>query len=313
MKITETCLLEDRGIIYIEGPDTKEFLQNIVTNNLDFVSETRSIYSSILTPQGKYLFDFILIKHKKGYLIDCEKNELDNLIKTLNLYKLRSKIEILNLTNEFAVAARCYEKFEEISKPILKEIFLKTKFIPNEKDRVGLTVKFREDPLLLDPRNIKLGARLISNLEKLYLSLKKLDLKIVDRNIYYRKSFDLGIAQINSSKIKDKIFGIECNFEELNAIDFKKGCYIGQENTSRIKLRSKLKRRLLPLKLIKGKINENEIIKFKNIEVGRILIDQPHPFAIVKLKDPDINEFLNENLECGSGTIKIFAPKWLQL
>ena len=61
MKITETCLLEDRGIIYIEGPDTKEFLQNIVTNNLDFVSETRSIYSSILTPQGKYLFDFILI------------------------------------------------------------------------------------------------------------------------------------------------------------------------------------------------------------------------------------------------------------
>ena len=80
-----------------------------------------------------------------------------------------------------------------------------------------MTVKFREDPLLLDPRNIKLGARLISNLEKLYLSLKKLDLKIVDRNIYYRKSFDLGIAQINSSKIKDKIFGIECNFEELKA------------------------------------------------------------------------------------------------
>ena len=69
----------------------------------------------------------------------------------------------------------------------------------------------------------------------------------------------------------------------------------------------------MPLKLIKGKINENEIIKFKNFEVGRILIDQPHPFAIVKLKDPDINEFLNENLECGSGTIKIFAPKWLQL
>ena len=82
MKITETCLLEDRGIIYIEGSDAKGFLQNIVTNNLDFVSDNKSIYSSILTPQGKYLFDFILIKHKKGYLIDCEKNELENLIKT---------------------------------------------------------------------------------------------------------------------------------------------------------------------------------------------------------------------------------------
>ena len=176
-----------------------------------------------------------------------------------------------------------------------------------------MTVKFREDPLLLDPRNIKLGARLISNLEKLYLSLKKLDLKIVDRNIYYRKSFDLGIAQINSSKIKDKIFGIECNFEELNAIDFKKGCYVGQENTSRIKLRSKLRRRLLPIKTISGNINENDEINFQDHKVGRILIDKPYPFAIVKLKNPNIQQFLNENLKCGSGIIKIFIPKWLKL
>ena len=237
MKITETCLLEDRGIIYIEGSDAKGFLQNIVTNNLDFVSDDKSIYSSILTPQGKYLFDFILIKHKKGYLIDCEKNELENLIKTLNLYKLRSKIEILNLSNEFAVAAISYKKFQEIHEP-------KPRYFSDGNNR-GWTVKYREDSVVLDPRNRELGARLISNLEKLYLSLKKLGLKIVDRNIYYRKSFDLGIAQINSSKIKDKIFGIECNFEELNAIDFKKGCYVGQENTSRIKLRSKLRRRLL--------------------------------------------------------------------
>ena len=80
MKITETCILEDRGIIYIEGPDTKEFLQNIITNNLNKISDKQSIYSSLLTAQGKYLFDFILVKHKKGYLIDCEKMELENLI-----------------------------------------------------------------------------------------------------------------------------------------------------------------------------------------------------------------------------------------
>jgi len=305
MKITETCLLEDRGIIYIEGSDAKGFLQNIVTNNLDFVSDDKSIYSSILTPQGKYLFDFILIKHKKGYLIDCEKNELENLIKTLNLYKLRSKIEILNLSNEFAVAAISYKKFQEIHEP-------KPRYFSDGNNR-GWTVKYREDSVVLDPRNRELGARLISNLEKLYLSLKKLGLKIVDRNIYYRKSFDLGIAQINSSKIKDKIFGIECNFEELNAIDFKKGCYVGQENTSRIKLRSKLRRRLLPIKTISGNINENDEINFQDHKVGRILIDKPYPFAIVKLKNPNIQQFLNENLKCGSGIIKIFIPKWLKL
>ena len=115
MKITETCLLEDRGIIYIEGPDTKEFLQNIITNNLDKISDKQSIYSSLLTPQGKYLFDFILVKHKKGYVIDCEKIELENLIKALNIYKLRSKIEILNLSDDLVVASLSYEKYLNLS------------------------------------------------------------------------------------------------------------------------------------------------------------------------------------------------------
>ena len=295
MKITETCILEDRGIIYIEGPDTKNFLQNIITNNLDKVSDNQSIYSSLLTPQGKYLFDFILVKHKKGYVIDCEKVELENLIKTLNLYKLRSKLEILNLSNEFVVAAFSYEKFLSLE----------------NNQTPGFTIKYAEDPLILDPRNKKLGARLITNLEKLYLSLKKLNLKIVDKNIYYQESFELGIFQINSSKLKNKIFGIECNFEELNAIDFKKGCFVGQENTSRINLRNKLRRRLLPLKVKGGKIVEGDLIKFNNNEVGRVLIDGLYPFAIIKVTDPDIKEFEKEKLICGSANINIHIPDWL--
>lgn len=288
MKINEACILEDRGIIYIDGPDTKEFLQNIVTNNLDFISENTSIYSSILTPQGKYLFDFILVKHKKGYLIDCEKNELENLIKTLNLYKLRSKIEILNLSNEFVVATISFDKYLSLDK--------------NE-----------EDSILLDPRNKKLGARLISNLEKLHLSLKKLDLKIVDKKIYYEKSYELGIPQINNSKLKDKIFGIECNFEELNAIDFKKGCFVGQENTSRIRLRNKLRRRLMPLKVKEGNIDEGDVIKFNSSEVGKVLIDKPFPFGIIKLNNPNINEFLDKDLTSKKAKINIVNLEWLNL
>ena len=287
--------MEDRGIIYIEGPDTKEFLQNIITNNLDKISDKQSIYSSLLTPQGKYLFDFILVKHKKGYVIDCEKIELENLIKALNIYKLRSKIEILNLSDELVVASFSYEKYLSLE----------------NNQTPGFTFRYREDPILLDPRNIKLGARLISNLEKLYLSLKKLNLKIVDKNIYYQESFELGIAQINSTKLKNKIFGIECNFEELNAIDFKKGCFVGQENTSRINLRNKLRRRLLPLQIKEGKIVEGDLIKFNDNEIGRVLIDNPYPFAIIKVTDPDIKEFEKEELTCGSANIKVCIPSWL--
>ena len=142
------------------------------------------------------------------------------------------------------------------------------------KDQLGFTLKYREDPILLDPRNKKLGARLVINLEKLYLSLKKLDLKSTKHEEYYNLSFELGIAQQNMDKLKNKIFGIECNFDELNAIDFKKGCYIGQENTSRIKLKNETTKRLLPIKVIEGDISAGQSIFIEKTEIGKVLIDK---------------------------------------
>ena len=114
--------------------------------------------------------------------------------------------------------------------------------------KLEIQLEYREDPILLDPRNKDLGARLIINLEKLYLSLKKLQLKDDKVSTYYNLSHELGVAQKDMNKLQNKIFGIECNFEELNGIDFKKGCYVGQENTARIKLKNKLSKRLLPIR-----------------------------------------------------------------
>ena len=79
--------LEDRGILYIHGDDVFEYLQNIITNDVNKVSDTNSCFASVLTPQGKYLFDFIIIKHKNGYFLDCEKKLIDQLFNQLNLYK----------------------------------------------------------------------------------------------------------------------------------------------------------------------------------------------------------------------------------
>ena len=135
----------------------------------------------------------------------------------------------------------------------------------------------------------------------------------MDKSIYYRQSYNLGVFQNNSCRLKEKIFGIECNFEELNAIDFKKGCFVGQENTSRIRLRNKLRRRLLPIKIKEGKILEGDLIKFNKNDVGKILIQEPFPFAIVKVSEPNINEFLNKDLACGSAKIEIAKPDWLKL
>mgnify|MGYP001181185010 FL=1 len=285
-------ILEDRGLLYINGDDAKEFLQNIITNNIENVSEDRSCFSVLLTPQGKYLYDFIIIKHKSGFLLDCEKEIIDDLYKKLNLYKLRSKVEILNLSNEFVVASLSKEKFLEIE---------------NSKDKEGSTIKFREDPIFLDPRSKELGARLIINLEKLYLSLKKLGLEISEVDEYYNHSHLLGIPQVDTKYLQDKIFGIECNFEELNGIDFRKGCYVGQENTARIKLKDKLNKRLFAIKVLEGQINSEEIT-FQNKNIGRLLINNKYPFALFKLENKKFD--FDIDLKCGDAKIKALKPYW---
>ena len=172
-------ILEDRAVLYINGEDAKGFLQNLISNDIEKVTENSSCFASLLTPQGKFLYEFILLKHKTGYLIDCEKSQSEDFFNQLNLYKIRSKVEILNLSNEFVVANLSYEKFLSIE---------------GAKDVEGFTLKFREDPIVLDPRNKNLGARLIINLEKLYLSLKKLELKDDSINNYYDLSHKLGIV-----------------------------------------------------------------------------------------------------------------------
>ena len=295
MNINNVFILNNRSILYINGVDAKEFLQNLISNDINKVNDLNSCFSSLLTPQGKFLYEFIITKHKSGYLIDCEKPQVEGLFNQLSLYKLRSKVEILNLSNEFVVAAFSLEKFLTFDKA---------------KDQPGFTIKYREDPIFLDPRNKQLGARLIINLEKLYLSLKKLELKDADLKEYYSLSHKLGIVPKDLNKLQEKLFGIECNFEELNGIDFKKGCYVGQENTARIKLKNKLSKRLFPIDIVAGKLKEGEIIYNNDKEIGKVLIDNDYPFALIKYLDKNFDEKINFKTKFAS--INIRKPNWIK-
>ena len=294
MNLNDIYTLEERGIIYINGTDAKEFLQNIVTNDVEKITDNSSVFSSLLTPQGKYLFDFIIVKHKNGFFLDCEKSQLLDLFKKLNVYKLRSKVEFLDLSNEFVVAVLSRDKFLSLE---------------NTLDIEGHTIKFREDTLFLDPRNKRLGARLIINLEKLYLSIKKLNLKPNESSEYYKFSHQLGIPQIGCSKLQDKIFGIECNFDELNGIDFKKGCYVGQENTARIKLKNKLSKRLVAINIIKGNIKKDQDIFLTNEKFGKIIIDTEYPFGVFKINNKNFD--FNKVYYTETAEIKIVKPEWI--
>ena len=304
MEINETTILDDRGFIKINGDEAKSFLQNIVTNDIEKITDSLTLFSSIFTPQGKYLYEFFILKFEDGYLLECEKKLTSEIIKIFDFYKLRTKVNLIDVSKKYTNIIISLEKFKEIT----KTEHVKGSTLSCEK---GSTLSCENERIYVDPRNKNLGAKIITKIENAENIIKKLDLKKIDKKNYYEKSFALGIPQLNLTKLKDKIFGIENNLDELNGIDFKKGCYIGQENTSRIKLRNKLRRRILPVQKITGEISENDIIKYKDSEIGKIMIDKPYPFALIKVIEPDLKEFANTELMCGKSKVKIFKPEWI--
>jgi folate-binding protein YgfZ len=289
MEKDQIILLENRGLVLISGEDAKNFLQNIITNDIEKVNSSASIFSALFTPQGKYLFEFFLIKSKNGYLLDCNNRFTKEIINYLLKYRLRSKVEIKDISSDYVIGLISSEKFADIQKI---------------ENKAGNTIEFRDSPLFLDPRNKKLGARILSSLEKLHLTIKKLGLKIIKPDAYFAKAHSLGVPIKGIENLKDQLFGLEANFEELNAIDFKKGCYIGQENTARMKLKEKLRRRLLPISSTE-KLNLGEEIFYNKTKIGKILIEQPYPFGLVKVIDPNIEEFENKDLLVNNKKCKI--------
>ena len=285
MEENSIIILKDRDIISISGSDSASFLQNIITNDIDKLNESNSLYSALLTPQGKYLHDFFILKHEKNYLIDCESEAVENLLSCFQKYKLNSNIEFKNITSDNSVAIIAYKKFQQIQKNDIVDI------------------------VFSDPRTNLMGARIISKLEKLNLAIKKLGLKLTDQEQYFETAHALGLPIKGLKKLQNQIFALELNFEEEKGVDFKKGCYIGQENTSRMKLGNKLRRRIFPLKT-SDELKDGSEIFFKNNVIGKVMISKPKAFGLIKLYDPNIESFLDEDLKCNNSNVNLVKPYW---
>ena len=289
MKKDQINILKDRGIISVLGKDSKEFLQNIITNDINIVNRDNSIFSGIFTPQGKYLYEFFIVKSNDGYFLDCSEEFVGELKVFLKKYKLNSDVEIKDISGEYVVGIISNEKFEEIKK---------------EENKTTQTIIYRSSPFFQDPRSKKLGSRVLSNLEKLYLTIKKLSLKIEDGSDYFNNAHEAGIPIKNLKKLQNNLFGLEANFEELSAIDFKKGCYIGQENTARMKLKNKLRKKLLPI-VSKENLKIGSEITLDGNQIGKLLISNPYPFGLINTFDKKISELKNKEILVGKQRAKI--------
>lgn len=234
--------LSNRSILSVSGKDSEQFLQGIVTCDIKSIEE-KSSYGSILTPQGKLLYDFIISKMNNNFLIDTAESSIDGLIKLLNIYRLRSEVKL--------------DKRDDLS--VIVDLNNKKENLDN-----------------IDPRINEIGSREILN--------SKDDFSDINEDDYEKQKIKLGVAEVGSEIKSGELFPMEANLDHLKGIDFKKGCFIGQEVTSRMYRKGKVKKRIIGFKS-KDNFTINEELVYNDQTIGTVIKKiEDYGLALVKIE-----------------------------
>ena len=288
--------LSHKSIFLITGKDKIEFLQNIISNDIRHVSKEQSIYSTLLSPQGKFLYDFNIIQSGEDFLIQCNKNDIDDLIARLTIYKLRSDVVFVKKDEELL------SLFINVDS---KGIFESSKKI------LGSTMVNEFGTFFNDTRISEFGIHGIIKKNKVEEFVKTLNLQTLPIQTYQKLCHNIGFFEFLSKDILNQIFSLELNLKELHGVDFKKGCFVGQENTARMNLKEKIRRRLLPVQILNGQPKEQETIKLNDKIIGKIISTDPHCFALIKTEEEGL--LFKQSINLDSASIKIIKPYWLNI
>ena len=237
MADTNYTYLENRSFLVISGKEASSFLQNLISNNIERVTPHCTIYAVLLTAQGKFLHDFFVLAHPindDSYIIEADRSRINDLHNRLSMYRLRADVSIGYPTENWSVVAA----FGHDALPSLG-------MLPKE----GKTTQIEAGIVFVDSRIHSLGARLIGPIERISQYLNEHQFSYVDLDIYESCRLSLGVPAGGQDIVVEKSFPLECNLDELNAIDYTKGCYVGQELTARTHYRANLKKRLIPVHL----------------------------------------------------------------
>jgi folate-binding protein YgfZ len=289
----DKAYITSKSFISIEGEDSVDFIQNIISNDIKKVTDNKCIFASLLTPQGKFLFEFIIFKKKNIFLIECNSELTKELFNKLYNYKLRSKVEIKIEDNLISVDIP-FVKFKSLN-----------------INKLNL-INYKNYLIFEDPRIKNTLARAIIEQSKIKDFLNDLNIDLSnEKYLLEKKLFNIGIPSKDIQKLQNQLFSLEANFLELNGIDQKKGCYIGQENTARMYLKNKVNKRLFALQITNGKVQDGQKINFDNEEIGKVLIDDLFPFGLIKINKENKNLITNKELKTETATIKINIPNWM--
>lgn len=271
MHFMSAAHLTSRGVLVITGPDRKDFLQGLVTNDVTKLTPGNALYAAMLTPQGKYLFDFIMIEDDDVLYLDCEGARAGDLERRLTMYKLRADVEVRNASETHAVLAFWDED------PTLPDNCI----------------------IVADPRHRELGWRAIVPREAVGDAGPEgaYDLHRLAQGIPVPGDFEV-----------DKLLILEGNLAELHGVSFTKGCYVGQELTARMNHRGKVRKRLVPV-IVDGNLPEpGTPVTANGKSVGELRTGRGN-LAIALLRIEDVAD--GDKLTCADATLTVNVPGWL--
>lgn len=256
-------LLPERSVFRIDGPEARHFLHNLLTADIEGLKAGEATYAALLTPQGKMLFDFFVVREGEGFLIDCASSQKAELIKRLGFYKLRAKVTIADLDDrEVGVAP--------------------------ERPATGLA--------FADPREAAMGWRVIA---------AKGTLPQVSG--YHGQRVRLGLADTDADLGSGEFFPHEANLDQLGAVSFEKGCYVGQEVVSRMEHRATARGRILPVRLDRAAPKGSEILSGGKVMGALLSSVGPDGLALIRLDR--LAEAKEPLLTAGAGT-RVMKPRW---
>jgi folate-binding protein YgfZ len=229
---TGYVLLPERGAIALRGPDARGLLQGVISTDIERVTPQSASYGALLTPQGKYLFDFVIAQIGEALLLDTERARASDLQRRLMMYRLRAKAEIEDQSELFEVAA-------VLGPEVAARLDL--------PDRPGAARTHDEGVVLIDPRLADLGARAILPRGRAAQVLEGMGLEPLPREAYEQARIALGVPDGSRDLVVERSTLLESGFEELHGVDFQKGCFVGQELTARMKHRGLVRKRLMPV------------------------------------------------------------------
>lgn len=264
----QNTTLPHRGVIELSGPDRVTFLNGLVSNDVSKAMPGKAIWAALLTAQGKYLADFFIFTDGERLLLETARTSIPDLLIKLHRFKLRAAVEIKDISDQLFVHALW--QGEAPQAPLIAP----------------------------DPRLTDAGFRLLS---------PSILPSTATQGDYAAHRLRLGLPDGEPDLEPGKTLLLEAGFDELNGIDWQKGCYMGQELTARTKYRGLVKRRLLPVTLGQSGLLPGAAILAKGQEVGTLRSVAGHQaLAMLHLSA------LGQNLTVSGTPLQVHIPDWVK-